>query len=92
MIGLRKLTISTRKIMTQAKNRHISNTGMLAIHMDRRSHKSCLWMVSDGKKDKFTFDEELIQDYDEDSDKGYILLVDAKFSKELHETHSDLPF
>ena len=78
--------------MMQPKNRHISNTGMLAIHMDRRSHKNCLWMVSDEKKDKFTFDEEFIQEYDEDNDKGYILLVDAKYAKELHKIHSDLPF
>ena len=29
---------------------------------------------------------------DEDSDKGYILEVDVKYLKNLHDLHSDLPF
>ena len=44
------------------------------------------------RKDKFTFVEEFIQDYDEDSDKGYILEADVKYPIELHELHSDLLF
>ena len=39
-------------------------------------------------KDLFKFDEEQIQEYDEDSHKGYILEVDVKYPKGLHKLHS----
>ena len=38
------------------------------------------------------FNEEFIKNYDEDSDKGYILEVDVKYPKNLHGLHEDLPF
>ena len=38
------------------------------------------------------FTEEFIKNDDEDSDKGYILEVDVKYPKKLHNLHSDLPF
>ena len=48
-------------------------------------------MVLNGKKiSKFT--EEFKKNYDEDSDKGYILEVDVKCPKNLHGLHEDLPF
>ena len=37
-------------------------------------------------------DEEFIRNYDEDNDKGYILEVDVKYPRKLHDLHSDLPF
>ena len=38
------------------------------------------------------FNKEFIKNYDEDSDKGYILEVDVKYPKNLHGLHRDLPF
>ena len=35
--------------------------------------------------------EEFIKNYDENNDKGYILKVDVKYPKKLHNLHSDLP-
>ena len=43
-------------------------------------------------KDVTEIDEKFIKNYDEDSDKGYILEVDIKYSRKLHDLHSDLPF
>ena len=36
--------------------------------------------------------EELIKNYNENNDKRYILKVDVKYKKKLHDLHSDLPF
>ena len=38
------------------------------------------------------FNESFIKNYDENSDKWYILEVDVKYPKNLHKLHSDLPF
>ena len=38
------------------------------------------------------FDEQFIKNYDENSDKGYILEVNAEYPKNLHKLHSDLSF
>ena len=36
--------------------------------------------------------EEFTKNYDENNDKGYILEVDVKYPRKLHNFHSDLPF
>ena len=38
------------------------------------------------------FNENIINNYTEDSNKGYILEVDVEYPKKLHDLHSDLPF
>ena len=38
------------------------------------------------------FNEEFIKNYDEDSDKGYILQVDVEYHHNLNYLHSDIPF
>ena len=43
-------------------------------------------------KDTFQFNEDLIKNYDEQREIGYILKVDVKYPKELHKPHNDLPF
>ena len=43
------------------------------------------------KKNMLKFTEEFIKNYDKDSNKGYILEVDVKYPKKLHDLHSDLP-
>ena len=43
-------------------------------------------------KDTSEIDEEFVKNYDENNEKGYILDVDVKYSKKLHDLHSDLPF
>ena len=42
------------------------------------------WLVND------VINEEFIENYDENDSKGYILEVDVKYPKRLHELHSDL--
>ena len=44
------------------------------------------------EKNVSKFNGELIKNYDEDSNEGYILEVDVEYHKDLHKLHSDLPF
>ena len=45
-----------------------------------------------GKDDISKFDEVFIKNYDEDSDRGYILEVDVKYPENIRMLHSDLSF
>ena len=43
-------------------------------------------------EDTSSISEEFIKTYNENNNKGYILEVDFKYPKKLHDLHSDLPF
>ena len=49
------------------------------------------WLDND-KTAKHVINEEFIKNYNENDKKGYILEVDVKYPKKLHDLHSDLPF
>ena len=42
--------------------------------------------------DNNIINEEFIKNYNENDKIGYVLVVDVKYSKTLHDLHSDLPF
>ena len=44
------------------------------------------------ENDLWKFNESFIKNYNENSNKGYILEVDVEYPKNLHKLHSDLPF
>ena len=43
-------------------------------------------------EDTSRINKEFIKNYNENGNKGYILEVDVKYPKKLHDSHSDLPF
>ena len=44
------------------------------------------------KRSIHKFDEDFTENYDEDSDKGYIVAVDVEYPENLFNLHGDLPF
>ena len=40
----------------------------------------------------YQFNEDLIKNYNKESDGGYFLEVYVQYSEKLHELHNDLPF
>ena len=48
------------------------------------------WLDTSETSDKIN--EDFIKTYNENNDKGYILEMDVKYPKRLHEIHSDLPY
>ena len=59
--------------------------------MDGQCLKNCLQVILNGKK-YAKIQGRFYKIYDEDSDKGFILDVDVKHPKRLHNLHCDLPF
>ena len=50
------------------------------------------WVKRLSKRNSIEFDERFINNYDENSDKGYFLEVDIEYPKKLFSLHSDFPF
>ena len=48
--------------------------------------------INNSETAEHVINEEFIKNYNENDNKGYILEVDVKYPKRLHELHSDLPF
>ena len=48
--------------------------------------------IDNSETAEHVINEEFIKNYNENDNKGYILEVDVKYPKRLHELHSDLPF
>ena len=59
-----------------------------------RCLKNCQQIVLNGliKEASNKINEDFIKNCDENNNKGYILEVDVKYPKRLHELHSNLPF
>ena len=43
-------------------------------------------------EETYAFNENFIRNYNEESDEGYFLEIDAQYPQELHEIHNDSPF
>ena len=43
-------------------------------------------------EDSSQFNEEFLNNYNKESDKGYFLESDVQYIENLHELHNDLPF
>ena len=56
--------------------------------MSQKLPVNCFKWVNDVSE----INEEFVKNYDEGNDKGYIIEVDVKYPKKLHDLHSDLPF
>ena len=89
-IGMQKQIISIRKLMIKTKNHHIFSIQMQTICMDGQCLKKCLQIALNGNI-VLKSNEYFIENYDEDSDKGYIFEADVKFPKRLHNLYCDLP-
>ena len=65
---------------------------MEAICMDEQCLKTLTVDDLKWKKEILICNEVFLKSCDEDSDKGYILELDIKYPKYLHDLHNNLPF
>ena len=60
--------------------------------MSKKLPTSGFKWINNNETAKHVINEDFIKNYNENNDKGYILEVDVKYPKRLHELDSDLPF
>ena len=82
---------------TKANNKYMKKESSYLIYLDANNwHAWAMFQklpVGGFKLKKYTkFNEEFVKNYDEDSDKGYILEADVEYPENFHDLHSDLPF
>ena len=65
-----------------AMSKKLPTNGFKWLDMSETSNKTAEYVIN----------EDFIKSYNENDTKGYILEVDVKYPKRLHELHSDLPF
>ena len=65
-----------------AMSKKLPTNGFKWLDMSETSNKTAEYVIN----------EDFIKSYNESDTKGYILEVDVKYPKRLHELHSDLPF
>ena len=70
-----------------AMSKKLPVNGLKRLDNDKTAQPSSL-----ERSAKHVINEEFIKNYNENDKKGYILEVDVKYPKHLHDLHSDLPF
>ena len=60
--------------------------------MDRKRHKSLPVNSFNWVENTFQFNKDFIENYNEDSDIGYLLETDVKYPGKLHDFNKDFPF
>ena len=89
----RYATANNKYMEIYNKNKELS----YLMHLDANNYMNgqCLknyQSIALNGKNTSKFNEKFIKNYDEESDKGYVLEVDIEYSKILHDLHIDLPF
>ena len=78
--------------MIQIKNRHINKYQYVNNIYGWAILKKLLLNNFYWIKNTSQFNEEFIKNYNEESDKGYLLEVDVQYTEKLHELHNKFKF
>ena len=77
-------------------NKNIESSYLMYLDANNLSQKLSVndieWVEKLPEFDEHFLNEHFIKNYDENSDKGYILEVDVEYPKNLFNLHKDLPF
>ena len=78
--------------MIKTSHHHTLCNQIQTIFTDEKCLKNSQWTVLKWIKKLSKFDEDFIKNYDENSNKVYIIGVDVEYQKKLFNLHKDLPF